>query len=196
MLDIPCVIFAGGRSSRMGEDKALLPFSTSKTLTEYQLHRLQNIFSHVYVSCKTKEKFDFEANFIEDIELNSLFAPSIGFISVFKRLQCERFFAISVDTPFIDLKIIQTIISRDSLHVEATIAQTVQGAQPLCGIYHISILPKLEEMLHTQNHKMNSLLRHSQTEYINFDNEQAFFNINHPYEYKKAKEVLVNNDLL
>lgn len=196
MFDIPCVIFAGGRSSRMGEDKALLPFSNSKTLTEYQLHRLQTIFSHVYVSCKTKEKFDFEANFIEDIQVDSLFAPSIGFISVFKTLKCERFFAISVDTPFIDPEIIQTIISRDSLHVEATIAKTSKGTQPLCGIYHISILSKLEEMLHSNNHKMNALLKHSQTKYIHFDNEQAFFNINHPDEYKKAKEVLVNNDLL
>ncbi|HIP14156.1 MAG TPA: molybdenum cofactor guanylyltransferase, partial [Sulfurimonas autotrophica] len=27
MFDIPCVIFAGGKSSRMGENKTLLPFA-------------------------------------------------------------------------------------------------------------------------------------------------------------------------
>lgn len=43
LLDIPCVIFAGGKSSRMGEDKALLPFGNFKTLTQYQLTRLQKV---------------------------------------------------------------------------------------------------------------------------------------------------------
>ena len=66
MLDIPCVIFAGGKSSRMGEDKALLPFAEFNTLTEFQLTRLKKIFKTVYISCKDKTLFEFDANFIED----------------------------------------------------------------------------------------------------------------------------------
>jgi len=34
------IIFAGGKSSRMGRDKALLPFGGYDTLTEYQYRRL------------------------------------------------------------------------------------------------------------------------------------------------------------
>ena len=48
MLDIPCVIVAGGKSSRMGRDKALLPFGSFPTLTQYQLARLQNNFSSLH----------------------------------------------------------------------------------------------------------------------------------------------------
>lgn len=193
MLDIPCVIFAGGRSSRMGEDKALLPFSNHKTLTQYQLYRLQKIFSHVYISCKTKEKFDFEANFIEDIPTDDIYAPSTGFISTFKTLECERFFAISVDTPFINSTIIRKLIDRDSLHVDATIAQTAQGIQPMCGVYHDSLLPKFQNMLLNNNHKLNSLLKSSNVKFIHFNDEKLFFNINYPHEYKEA---IVNHDLL
>ena len=42
--EIPCVILSGGKSSRMGEDKSLLPFSSSKTLIEYQYKRLKPYF--------------------------------------------------------------------------------------------------------------------------------------------------------
>jgi len=66
MFNIPCVIFAGGKSSRMGENKALLPFAGFETLTEYQYTRLSKIFSSVYISCKDKSIFSFDANFIED----------------------------------------------------------------------------------------------------------------------------------
>jgi len=60
VIDIPCVIFAGGKSSRMGEDKSLLPFSSFKTLTEFQLSRLSKIFKNVYISTKEKNKFEFK----------------------------------------------------------------------------------------------------------------------------------------
>ena len=48
MIDIPCVIFAGGKSSRMGEDKALLAFGEFPTLTQFQLNKLQKIFKNVH----------------------------------------------------------------------------------------------------------------------------------------------------
>jgi len=74
MFQIPCVIFAGGKSSRMGEDKSLLPFGSFSTLTEFQLNRLQKMFKNIYISCKKSSKFDFNADFIEDISQNSVYA--------------------------------------------------------------------------------------------------------------------------
>jgi len=84
MFSIPCVIFAGGKSSRMGEDKALLPFASFSTLAEYQQTKLSKLFTHVYISCKEKNNFPFEANFIEDDKTNVTFAPTAGFLASFK----------------------------------------------------------------------------------------------------------------
>ena len=110
MIDIPCVIFAGGKSSRMGEDKSLLPFGDFPTLTQFQLNRLEKLFKIVYISCKSSDKFDFEANFIEDVKTENIFAPTAGFVAIFEELKCERFFALSVDSPFITEDIIQKLI--------------------------------------------------------------------------------------
>ena len=91
MLDIPCVIFAGGKSSRMGEDKALLPFASYTTLTEFQLSRLSKIFKTIYISCRNKNKFDFDANFIEDVQKGDIFAPTLGFVSIFEKIKENSF---------------------------------------------------------------------------------------------------------
>jgi len=187
MLDLPCVIFAGGKSSRMGEDKALLPFANSSTLTEYQLQKLQKLFKNVYISCKSKNKFDFDASFIEDVKTNEdIFAPTTGFVAIFKELKEERFFAISVDSPFISKEIIEKIIEKDSLHVDATIAKTAFGMQPMCGIYHRSLEKKFLYMLKENNHKLGYLLKTSNTNFIEFEDEKAFLNLNNPQEYQEA----------
>jgi len=65
-IPLPLIIMAGGKSSRMGSDKALLPFSTFPTLTEYQLQRFKP-FESIHVSAKNSAKFHFDASFIEDI---------------------------------------------------------------------------------------------------------------------------------
>ena len=186
MTDFICVIFAGGKSSRMGEDKALLPFGNFSTLTEFQLTRLKKIFKTVYVSCKDKAKFDFQADFIEDLKTDDVFAPTIGFVTVFETLACERFFAISVDTPFLDEKTIKKIIDSDTHHAQATIAKIDGKIQPICGIYHRQLQEKFITMLNTNNHKLGNLLKNSKTTFVEFEDKKPFTNLNHPHEYKEA----------
>jgi len=186
MLDIPCVIFAGGKSSRMGEDKALLPFSSFETLTEFQLSRLSKIFKTVYISCKDKYKFDFDANFIEDISTENIFAPTMGFIAAFKELKEERFFALSVDAPFISIDEIEKLLNADTIQYDATVSKTDKGIQPMCAIYHRTLEEKFVRMLQEDNHKLGYLLKNSNTQYIYFKNEKSFLNLNNPKEYQEA----------
>jgi len=186
MFNIPCVIFAGGKSSRMGEDKSLLPFPPYKTLTEFQLRRLEKIFTSVYISCKDETKFDFEAKFIKDIEEEKVFAPTQGFISLFQTLQEEKVFVLSVDTPFVNKSIIEKLIKSDNDNFDATIARTSQGIQPLCGIYHKILLNEFEAMSKAQNHKLGFLLKNANTHFVDFKEEIPFLNINYKKEYKEA----------
>jgi len=186
MFDIPCVIFAGGKSSRMGEDKSLLPFAGFNTITEFQLQKLQKLFKNVYISCKDKDKFDFKASFIEDVKTDNIYAPTAGFVSIFKTLHVESFFALSVDAPFVSEVEIAKIFKEDSLHVDATIAITEFGIQPMCGIYHRSLEDKFITMLNDDNHKLGYLLKNSTTLHVEFKDEKPFLNLNHPHEYKEA----------
>ena len=188
MFDIPCVIFAGGKSSRMGEDKSLLPFGDFNTLTQYQYSRLSKIFPKVYISCKDKSKFDFHADFIEDINSNDIFSPTIAFLSIFQTL--DSFFAISVDTPFVEEKQIKKILDQHSIYADAIVAQTPSGVQPLCGVYYKSINKQFAYMLNNNEHKLQNMLRNAKTIFVELEDDKVFLNLNYPHEYQEALKLI------
>lgn len=185
MLPISCVLFAGGKSSRMGEDKSLLPFGGLPTLAQYQYERLKKKFPLVAISTKTADKFDFIADFILDPAAVD-FAPTAGFVSCFKTLADERIMVLSVDTPFIDEMIFKSLLEEDEEGLDAVIARTPTGSHPLCGIYHRSLLEEFERMLREGDHRLGKLLSSSKTRYVMFEDEEAFANLNHPHEYQSA----------
>lgn len=189
MYNIPCVIFAGGKSSRMGEDKALLPFDGFDTLTEFQLNNLSKLFQNIFISCKDKTKFNFDANFIED-QNKELFAPTTAFISIFDALHVTKFFAISVDTPFITSHIIDQLISNDEDIYDATIAVHEEKMQPLCGIYHKTLLEQFLTMEQQNIHKLGHLLKNSHTNFVTCNDARAFLNLNNKEDYRKALQIL------
>ncbi len=175
------VIFAGGKSSRMGEDKAFLPFGGT-TLVRYQYDRLSSWFEHVFISTK-KDKFDFEAEFIFD--RGEVFSPAVALHSVLTHLQSEAVFVLSVDVPFLSKAHIDTLYNRLGDH-EAAAAKTAGGTQPMCAVYTKKLLPALEKQLEKENHKLNFLLRNSDTVFVEFDDEEAFLNLNYKSDYEKA----------
>lgn len=185
MFDLPCIIFAGGKSSRMGQDKSLLPFGNYPSLTQYQYKRLGKLFSDVYISAKNRDKFNFNPQVIED-PLESDFAPTAGFVAAFEHLHSERIFVLSVDTPFVDAPIIQQLLDADTPQYDAVISKSLSGTHPMVGIYHRSLLDELHRMLDEGDHRLGKLLSTSNTRYVQFEHEEYFSNLNHPNEYEEA----------
>lgn len=185
MFDLPCILFAGGKSSRMGQDKSLLPFGNHPSLAQYQYERLEKLFSDVYISAKDRDKFNFNPQVIQD-PLQSDFAPTAGFVAAFEHLENERIFVLSVDAPFVDETIIQMLLDADTAHYDAVIAKSPSGAHPMAGIYHRSLLSQLQRMMHEGDHRLGKLLSSVKTHYVQFPSEEPFSNLNHPNEYEEA----------
>ena len=177
------VIFAGGKSSRMGEDKSLLPFGGYPTLAQYQHAKLSELFDNVYISAK-EDKFDFECKVIKDILKET--SPLIGLISIFKTLEADEVFILSVDAPFVDEAIIETLFKHDHIMLDVVVAQSPGGIQPLCGIYKRSILPLAYAQLKKGNHRLGDLLDLARTCFVRFEKDMPFANLNHPSEYQEA----------
>ena len=182
------VIFAGGKSSRMGRDKSLLPFGEHKTLTAFQYEKLQTLFKTVYISTK-EEKFDFDAKLIKDCYKES--SPLVGLLSIFETLDIEEVFVLSVDAPFVDTEAINLIMEIDSEGYDAVIAKSPNGIEPLCGRYKKSILPLLQKHYSEKNHRLQNLLNAAKTYTLSFKDDTLFSNLNHPEEYEKALKRLI-----
>ncbi len=170
----------------MGSDKSLLPFGGYPTLAQFQFERLQHLFSRVYISAKSAEKFDFTAEVIEDPQNAKVFAPTAGFTGAFQTLDTDRIFVLSVDTPFVGEAEISALLAVDSPQLDAVIARTSTGGHPMCGVYHRSLLSEFESMLKTDNHRLGMLLKNSRTRFVDFEDETKFANLNHPHEYEAA----------
>jgi len=181
----PLIIFAGGKSSRMGKNKALLPFKNSPTLTEYQIEKFAPFFENIYVGCKDKRDFNFKANFIEDSSIYDDFAPHIGLISAFERLEKDTLCVISVDTPFFKAEHFQKLINEDRENFDALVAQSPTGYQPLCAIYKINILTSLRKLVAKRRYRFKYLYEKISVKFVPFEEEDIFTNINTPAQYEK-----------
>lgn len=179
---IPAVVFSGGKSSRMREDKALLPFGGYPTLAAYQYNRLKSMFETVYLSGKS-DKFGMDAPVL--LDSSDIYSPMVGLYSVLTQIENEAFI-LSVDSPFVSGNIIHTLIEAADKKYDAVVARNFGKVQPLCGIYRQSILPVIEEDLSCDGHKLGTLLQKANCCYIDFEEEDAFMNLNHPHEYQKA----------
>lgn len=186
---VSAIIFAGGKSSRMGKDKALLPFGKYDTLAEFQHHRLGKVFQKVYISAK-ENKFDFDCVVIEDIYKEN--SPLVGIISVFEALDAEEIFVLSVDAPFVSEDTIEKLLEHDDSALDAVVAQSPDGVHPLCGRYGRSILPLAYAQLKKENHRLRDLLELANTLYVQFDEDKPFTNLNRPQEYQEALKIVRN----
>ena len=181
------VLFAGGKSRRMGEDKALLPFGAYASLTQYQQVRLQKLFKNVYISTK-KNKFDFPCQCIIDSYDEA--SPLVALLSVFEMLDVEEVFVLSVDAPLVDQEVINVLMAEEREEAQVIVSRSPSGVQPLCARYHKSILPYVQTQYKNKNHKLSDLLAIVQTKEIVFSDDKAFTNLNHPQEYQDALKSL------
>jgi molybdopterin-guanine dinucleotide biosynthesis protein A len=183
------VLFAGGKSSRMGKDKTLLPFAGFNSMSEFQYQKLEKLFSKVYISTK-ENKFDFKANLILDKYSDS--SPLVGIVSVFESIEENEVFILSADAPFVSADVIQTLIDNKEGY-DAIIAKTASGRQPLCGIYKRSVLKIAKQNMQEDNHRIGNVLKDVKTKFVFFEDDSAFKNLNHPHEYEEALLLLTSS---
>jgi molybdopterin-guanine dinucleotide biosynthesis protein A len=172
------VILAGGKSSRMKEDKCFLPYKNT-TLVEYQYNKFKQIFKDVYISSKI-DKFDFECKVL--LENDTTYSPLIALDNILNTLQ-KTTFIVAVDTPNITIQTINKLIDKSKLN-DISIAKTSNNKiHYLCGVFHHNIVKNINNMLNTNNHKISDLIKqsHSYLSYISCDDE--FINLNTKEDY-------------
>jgi molybdopterin-guanine dinucleotide biosynthesis protein A len=182
--EITCVILSGGKSSRMGEDKSFLPFSTSNTLIEYQYQRLKPYFKDIYISSKT-DKFDFiDKDFLILDENKDIYSPILALDTIFDKFKNQKIFIITVDTPLVTIESISRLI-KESENYDICIAQT-ERTHNLCGVFSSNISLSIETMITNNIHKINYLIKNNEYNLVYFPDNSEFININNKYEYEMA----------
>jgi molybdenum cofactor guanylyltransferase len=186
--DAAAFILAGGKSSRMGEDKAFLRVG-GKTLLEIARELASKVCGHVSV-VGDRARFGPEA--IEDIFPDS--GPLGGIHAALTATRSDLNLVIAVDTPFLEPKFLKWMLHRAATnHSIVTVPRLVSGFQPLCAVYRRSFKAFAEQALKAGKFKIDLLYEKVRTQpiteaelnHLAFD-LRMFDNLNTRAEFDRA----------
>jgi molybdopterin-guanine dinucleotide biosynthesis protein A len=198
--DISGIILAGGKSSRMGTDKALLKVGDEKII-EKIVRLIQPLFKNVLIITNTPTDYDFlKIPLYEDIYKHR--GPLSGIHSGLVHSTTEKNFIISCDLPFLSEQLIRYVVEYDS-NKPVRYCFTANRHNYLAGIYSKEIISDVERILsggiRTSDKKeklysVKNLFNNIEAEIIlveklSFYSDELFFNINTPEDFKHLNKI-------
>jgi len=187
----PAVILTGGKSRRMGKDKAELIIE-GRSLLERTAECLKEYFDPVFISVRdSRDKLPSGCPAITDRFPGS--GPMAGLDSAFALTDAQCIFLCAVDLPFMDGKAAyeMTKLLKDN---DACVIKRENGhIEPLFAVYSKSCHKTAEELLKAGDNKMSHLLDQCKTVYVTLEDvgadEELLTNVNTPDEFAKALEL-------
>jgi len=190
--DITGVILAGGKSSRMGENKSFLKLG-NQTIIERIVDLMKSIFSEVIIITNTSGEYKFlNLPLYEDIYKWK--GPLAGIHSALTRSQTEKIFVLSCDVPLMSKEMIEYIIECES-DKSIVFCEAAGYHQPLVGVYSKKILSEIEKFI--SNNEMSDKSFHQflkmvdaeiiHPEKLSFYKDEIFFNVNRLEDYEQLK---------
>lgn len=143
--DVTAFILAGGKSSRMGTDKAFLDFD-GRTLLERTLELARSVTADVRI-VGDREKFAQFAPVVEDVFPGQ--GPLGGIHAALGSSSSDLNLMLAVDAPFISRALLQYLIRVAHHAPEATVVVPCCNGhrQPLCAIYRREFAEVAEKAL-------------------------------------------------
>jgi molybdopterin-guanine dinucleotide biosynthesis protein A/molybdopterin converting factor small subunit len=184
------VILTGGKSSRMGRPKALLPFA-GEPLIVHVVRNLKQIFADaVVVAAPGQDLPELPAIMVCD-EI-AYQGPVSGIYHGLKASKTEVCFVTSCDAPFLNLQLISNLVSQISAY-DVVVPYWQDRFQPLHAVYRRSVAPLLREQLDRGDLRPISLYPKVRTHEIHESEIRrrdpeglSFLNMNSPEDYQEA----------
>jgi FdhD protein len=185
---VAAVILAGGGSSRMGRNKALLQVEGG-VMIEAVYRRLSELFDEVILVTNTPELYDF----IPCRKIGDIFpemGPLGGIHAALSACSAGRIFVTGCDMPSLNPLLIRELCTMPG-DEDAVIPETPGGLEPLHAVYSKSGLPAMTAMLQRSERSVlsffdrASIKRVSRDRISRLDPEfRSFRNVNTPEEYR------------
>jgi molybdopterin-guanine dinucleotide biosynthesis protein A len=187
-MSITGAILAGGKSKRMGSDKALLSFNGA-SLIQHVAQTLQQVFEHTIVVSDRPKDYEFLGLPIFP-DLFRDCGPLGGIHSAMMHSKTAGVFIASCDTPFISPELVKHICGFAG-EGEVKVPIWKNQLHPLCGWYSCSLSGEIQERLEAGELMVQGLLRDIRslwvpiTSDLSFYDERLLVNINDPGEYER-----------
>jgi molybdopterin-guanine dinucleotide biosynthesis protein A len=189
--DLTAFILAGGRSQRMGRDKALLELG-DKTLLCRAIDLAGSIASTVRIVAPQGRLLSVEST-IEDVFRDC--GPLGGIHAALTQTTTELNLILAVDLPFVESRFLVYLIDQASQSSAlVTVPEAGKRLQPLCAVYRREFREPAERALREKKNKIDTLFAQVETRVIGGPemtrmgfSSKMFHNLNTPEEFAKAE---------
>jgi molybdenum cofactor guanylyltransferase len=187
------IILSGGKSSRMGTNKALLKIN-EKTNIERIADTLKVSFNDIILVTNQPEDYQFLGlKMVQDFYPGQ--GPLAGVHAGLFASAFEKNFVVACDMPFVSVGLAEVLIQNSGDY--DAVVPVINGVQhPLFSVFHKRVNGAVAHSIETGRLRMKHLLDTLNVLYVtekdlqaysSIDLDRVFFNMNHPDEYEDAK---------
>jgi len=188
--DVAVFILAGGKSTRMGADKAFVVLE-GRTLLARALEVARAVTTDMRI-VGDAGKFAAFAPVVEDVFRGC--GPLGGIHAALRASAAELNLMLAVDLPFVSPKLLEFVVERARGSAAVVTVARVGGWQPLCGVYRREFAEVAETALREGRYRIDALFEVVQTLVISEEelnvagfSSAMFRNLNTREEVERAR---------
>lgn len=182
-------VLAGGKSSRMGRDKAFIEFE-GETLLARSLKLAKSVAEQVSIVGATS-KFAQFGRVIEDVYRNC--GPLGGIHAALSTATTELNLILAVDLPFLHKRLLEHLIDEARKSDALVTVPQMRGFEPLCAIYRKRFAALAEDALRNGRYKIDVLFAKIEPRIVGEEeltragfSPEVFGNLNTPEDVEEA----------
>lgn len=188
--DVAAFVLAGGKSTRMGRDKAFVDYD-GRTLLARMLDLARSVTADVRI-VGSREKFRSYAAVVEDAFRDC--GPLGGIEAALRASSSELNLILASDMPFVSREFLQYLIDQARMAPEAGVVVPLADGrrQPLCAVYRVEFAAVAENSLRVGQYRIDRLFERVRTRVIEPEELAAagfspaiFRNLNTPEELEE-----------
>lgn len=191
---LSAIVLAGGQSSRMGRDKALISFQ-GVPLLQRVCEVALNCTNRVYVVTPWPDRYQDivpdTCRLIQEISLPGTtepHGPLVGFARGLAYIETDWVLLLACDLPQLQVKVLQdwaTHLEKTTEDAIALLPRHPKGWEPLCGFYRRQCLPLLNQFIEQGGRSFQHWLAQHFVQELPISNTQVLFNCNTPSDLER-----------
>lgn len=182
------VLLAGGKSRRMGQDKALLEIE-GIPLFEHSLTLLQQFFTTILIAGDRPDLSQSRFSALADIYPGSALG---GLHTGLQAAKTDWVFVVPCDMPYPDARLVSLLLKHRT-GVDAVVPRTESGYEPVFALYHKNCLAPMEQMLRQNQYRIYDFYQRIKIRYLDPPQlpdgwQRSLINLNTPNQLARIKE--------
>jgi molybdopterin-guanine dinucleotide biosynthesis protein A len=179
-------VLAGGKSSRLGHDKALLPFR-GVPLLAHVAGEVLAAAGRVTVIADPERYSHLDLPIVPDSRPGH--GPLAGIETALALRQAEWNLIVACDMPNLNQSLLSALLdaARASPDADCLLARSPSGLEPLCAVYRNRALATVTAALDAGIRKITDGLRGLQVAHFQIDNQGVTANVNTPEDWSRHR---------